>query len=371
MREIIAAFESLGHTVLPVINGGVGLNGEIAAKNKSMRGKYAARKIIPSIIWESTKDYFLVRQDKSYESFLQRHIDSFKPDIIYERANYLQMSGLHAAKKNNVSHLLEVNSPLVEERELLSGRSAFRHKALHAEKMQLNTTDKVIVVSTALRDYYKNIHGIPYEKFFVSPNAINPGNMTLDQEKIKRLKRELTIENKITIGFVGSFFKWHGLDVLIRAFAKLSQKYANLRLLLVGDGEHRNSLREIAVQEKMEKKILFVGNVPHTEIFNYIELMDITVLVNSHWYGSPVKLFEYGAMGKPVIAPDNVPVRDVFVDGKEVILVQPTVEDCMKKIRMLVDNTDLRKKLARNIKMKVLERYTWSSQAQKILRCLQ
>lgn len=371
MREMIAAFESLGHSVYPLINGGIEMNGSLQQGNvKSVTKKYV-RKIVPPVIWESVKDYILLQKDRRYDSLLQLYIDKYHPEFIYERGSYLQLSGLRSAQKNNIPHILEINSPLVEERRTLANRSLFEGKAAEIEKLQLTMTTKVNVVSTALREYFINKYSVDKNKFIVTPNAVNPNRIVIDENKINKLRSELSLENKITIGFVGSFFKWHGLDILIRSFEILSRQYPDLRLLLVGDGENLSSLKKIVANLEIASKILFTGQIHHYEIFNYIELMDIAVLADSHWYGSPVKIFEYAALGKPVIAPDNIPVKDVMTDGEDGLLVEPTIEDCTAKIKIFIDNPDFRKRLARNFQTKVLDRYTWENNVKSILRCNQ
>lgn len=95
--------------------------------------------------------------------------------------------------------------------------------------------------------------------------------------------------------------------------------------------------------------------------------MDITVLPNSHWYGSPIKLFEYGAMGKAIIAPDNVPVKDVLIPGDDGLLVKPTVDSLFPAMKHLVESPDQRVRMAEGFQKKVLTRHIWSAMAKKIL----
>ena len=95
--------------------------------------------------------------------------------------------------------------------------------------------------------------------------------------------------------------------------------------------------------------------------------MDITIGADSHWYGFPVKIFEYGGMGKAIIAPDNIPVRDVMVDGEDGILVQPNAESIRKAIEKLIENPDLRKEIAQNFQEKVLANHKWIDNAERVI----
>jgi glycosyltransferase involved in cell wall biosynthesis len=86
------------------------------------------------------------------------------------------------------------------------------------------------------------------------------------------------------IGFVGSIFPYHGVDVLIRCFASIVQdSQQDLCLLIVGDGETLPALKDLAEQLKMRDQILFTGNIPHHRVMPYIQAMDICVMAKSNW----------------------------------------------------------------------------------------
>jgi glycosyltransferase involved in cell wall biosynthesis len=96
--------------------------------------------------------------------------------------------------------------------------------------------------------------------------------------------------------------------------------------------------------------------------------MDIAVMASSNWYGSPVKVFEYGAMSKAIIAPDNVPMRDVMQHNSEGILVGEGADDVLNALRILVFDPELRKTLAKAFHQKVEENYTWDKISEDILK---
>jgi glycosyltransferase involved in cell wall biosynthesis len=105
-------------------------------------------------------------------------------------------------------------------------------------------------------------------------------------------------------------------------------------------------------------------------VYTYIDLMDITVMARSNWYGSPVKIFEYGAMGKAIIAPDTVPVRDVMIDGEDGLLVEPVVSLISSALSRLISDKEERSRFGRNFQRKVLEKYTWMRNARTALEGL-
>ena len=366
MREVIGAFRAMGNEVLPLIMGGTHAEAEPGKAGFPLARKWL-KPLVPAYLWSSAKDYRILRYDAYAQGVLKQHAADFQPDLIYERAAYLQHSGVHVAQQLGIRHILEMNSPYVEEHELLNGRSAFLKRAFNVERKQVSMSGKVCVVSSALRDYLIDRHPVPATRFQVIPNAINPAHLKVDADAVKHLRARLGLGKDLILGFVGSIFPWHGVDILIEAFARVQREIQDMRLLIVGSGEILPDLQAKARGLGVEERVIFTGKVPHEEVFNFIAAMDITLLANSHWYGSPVKLFEYGAMGKAIIAPDNVPVRDVMAHETEGLLVSPDAESVGQAIRLLANDVDMREKIALRFQQKVLEKHTWKQVAETIL----
>jgi glycosyltransferase involved in cell wall biosynthesis len=98
-----------------------------------------------------------------------------------------------------------------------------------------------------------------------------------------------------------------------------------------------------------------------------MELMDICCMPKSNWYGSPVKIFEYGLMKKPVIAPNVSPVRDVMKHNEDGILVEPNVQSLKEAILKLIREKTFRAKISTSWHEKVLLKYTWDNAARRII----
>jgi len=96
--------------------------------------------------------------------------------------------------------------------------------------------------------------------------------------------------------------------------------------------------------------------------------MDVCVMAKSNWYGSPVKIFEYGLLKKPIIAPDNLPVRDVMVNMHDGILIHENDLDLEKAICNLLENKSLSDRLANNFYNKVISKFKWSNAAERIIQ---
>lgn len=370
IRGIVDAFNNDGHNVCPVVMGAGHTSDDSHFNLTSLvkKGKNVAKKLVPAQIWETLKDYHLIQQDKRFKARLAKEVGGFDPDIIYERANYLQPSGVRVAEKFNVPHILEVNSPYVEEKEILNDASSwFQARARSVEQEQLDKTSLVVTVSNALMKHFLHKHDVERDKFLVVPNAIRLDNATFDPDRVQKIRNRYDLGGRLVAGFVGSIFPWHGVDVLIKAAQCLREKRDNFTLLIVGDGETLPKLKRLTHKLGIWNRVVFTGRVPHEDVFNFIEVMDITVAPSAQWYQSPVKIFEYGAMGKPIIAPNTAPVREIMEDGMDGLLVDADVDDLYEALRTLAEQESLREKIAQNFHRKVMENHTWEQNVRKVL----
>ncbi len=366
IREMIFGFEANGHNVLQVILG----DKELALSNAFPMKRiflHLFKKFIPRYFIESIKDYFLLKKDFLAQEMLEHHVKSFSPDVIYERASRLQVSGVRVARKYQIRHILEMNAPLVEEHRKFFGNSLFFKRGTKRELETLHTSSKVVFVSTALKDYFMSQSHLKESAVAVLPNAINPEKFVPSLDKIMEFKSKYDLHSKTVIGFVGSVFPWHGVDLLVEAFIEIAKSRKDLSLLLVGDGAVMPRIIKNAHKSVVASQIIFTGNLPHEEVPSIVECMDICVMAKSNWYGSPVKIFEYGLLGKAVIAPDVAPVREVMKDGVDGILVAPEKMALQKALEDLVDQKMKRVEMGKNLKTRILETHTWKRNAERAL----
>lgn len=369
MREIIREFEEAGHEVIPVIMGHVPKqtgNSEGLAKPGL---KSRIRKFIPSLIWHTMKDVKLRKFDRHAKECLEEAVATHHPDLIYERAYYLMTSGVEVAKEKGVSHILELNAPYPEEKAEMEGRSLLNSAAKKAERTQLQLTNLVVVVSSALKDYVDEQCPGTAVKTLVVPNAIRPVKFEQVQTQNTNARKSLGIpDGALVFGFVGSIFPYHGVGEMIDAFLEVADEKSHL--LVVGDGEILPELRQKAARSELATRIHFTGKVAPQKIPETIGAMDICIMARSNWYGSPVKIFEYGAMNKAIIAPRNVPVMDAMTDKADGLLVETQVE-LMEAMKLLQQDEGLRKSLAAHFFNRVYTEFTWKQVAQKTLKALQ
>lgn len=364
IREVIAAFRAAGHEVEELIMGQA-ISGK-APERITSDWKSVLKTLMPRILWETMKDLALVRFDRRSAKRLNEVIVRFRPDIIYERAYYCCDSGVRAARANNVPLVLEVNAPFPEEKVYMSGRSLLAGRAADVEKRWVRLAKRIVVVSSALKNYLVE-RGGKADSIIVLPNSVALDKIKVNTDQVLSLREKYGIKEKSVIGFVGSIFPYHGVDVLIRAFSKVEKEFPNTLLMIVGDGYVMPELKSLAQALGCDRKVIFTGNVPHPEVFNYISLFDIATMAKSNWYGSPVKIFEYGALGKAMVVPDTVPVKDVVTDGVDGLIVQSSEAAIAEALRKLLSSAEMRMRMGHNFRDKVLKQYTWETTARRSL----
>lgn len=369
IREMIAAMTQLGYEVLPVIIGDIVKKGGAEVIPQSTIKRYTKtvlKKIIPKVIRRSFKEYRLLRFDAWAAGILEERVKEFAPDLIYERAAYLQINGLKFIRKKGIKHYMEINAPFIDEvYQFENANTIWKQKSKNAEALQIQYPTRVFVVSTILKEYYLQ-YTHDKDKIEIVPNCVNPDHLIIDSILRSSIISEFKLTGKTIIGFVGSIFPYHGVDILINAFATVI-KNNNAHLLIVGDGFIVPELKTLARKLNLLNYITFTGSVPHKAVFTYISIMHITVMAKSNWYGSPVKLFEYGSMEKAIIAPETSPVMDVMEHGIDGLLIKPDTSELCEAISLLITNEDLRNQLASNFHKKVLREHTWIETARKIL----
>jgi glycosyltransferase involved in cell wall biosynthesis len=366
MREMIKAFRALGHEVELVIMGGTAPR--VAAETpKPSLIKSIAKRFIPTRRWQTLKDKQLIEfDDDAYDQLLDR-IKAYQPDFVYERGNYMQVSGVNAANRNGVMHFLELNSPYVEEKLELEGESNMLDEARKKEAWQLKKSDHVVVVSSSLKEYFMHEHHVFSGKISVIPNAIDPEKVNPGTDKIAAVKSKYGLEGKPVLGWVGSIQPWHGVETLIDAFAELAEKQTEIQLLIVGSGETIAEMQAKAGAKSCANRIHFTGYLPHQEVFAHIGAMDICILPNTKWYCSPIKIFEYGIMEKAIIASNHAAVLDVMDPGLDGLVIEPSQEALVEAMEKLVNDTDLREKIAQTFARKVKLEHTWEANARRVL----
>ncbi|MDD5617979.1 MAG: glycosyltransferase, partial [Candidatus Omnitrophica bacterium] len=291
------------------------------------------------------------------------------PDLIYERSKIFRYFSLEPLlKKYKAKYFVEVEAPPVELKDT-SQDSIFYNLAEDIEIKKYETADTIFTVSKALSEYLISRYNINAKKIHVIHNAADNNLFFPDEQSRSRLRKEMNLEDKIVIGYVGvGYLPWHNLEILCESFRKISKQIKNMFLLLVGPEKKELINRGIDVNS-IEEHMLCIGQKSFLEMNKFINAMDICILPGTNWYCSPVKLFEYGAVGRPIIAVDMPNVREIIPDENYALFFKKgDSNDLAEKIRILSLNKDLRNRLGEAFKNYSLSNFNWNKNAQSILK---
>ncbi|MFZ5835912.1 MAG: glycosyltransferase family 4 protein [Pseudomonadota bacterium] len=309
MDEMIDALRGLGHEVFLVGPARGGQESEFG----SDAGLIATlKRLLPRAIYE------ILEAAYSIPAFfrLYRAWRAHRPDVVYERYNLFMFAGLWLKYLTGVPLLLEVNGPIFEERSLHDGLSLQKFAAW-AQGAVWRGVDYVLPVTQVLAGYVQR-YRVPGNRIHVIPNGINPVRFTARQAG-KDIRAKYALEGKLVLGFTGFIRSWNALDRVIELIARDGGRH-NLHLLVVGDGPARPEITQLAQARGVGDRLTITGVVGRDDVADYVNAFDIALIPGVTEYASPLKLFEYLALGRAIVAPDMPNIREILTDGENAVL---------------------------------------------------
>jgi glycosyltransferase involved in cell wall biosynthesis len=296
---------------------------------------------------------------------LARAIQKKRPHAIYERANVHTLSGVWAARLFSLPLILEVNAPLAEERGRFGGL-ALPGLARWSEALVWRGADYVLPVTRVLADVIEKA-GASAARVLVTCNGI-------DAEKFSGLKKPdrsllpSSFAEGPVLGFVGYVRSWHGLPQIVQLLAK-DPLLSDANLLVVGDGPGTGEIVRLAKQLGVAGRVHVAGIVGRDVLPSYIALFDIALQPEVTPYASPLKLFEYMALGRAIVAPNAPNIREVLTDAVDGLLFEPNNPASLAAgIRQLVASPALRTMLGTAASRKIVEDdITWARNARRVI----
>ncbi|MCJ8321267.1 MAG: glycosyltransferase, exosortase A system-associated [Colwellia sp.] len=256
-------------------------------------------------------------------------IDIEKPDVIH--AHSPALNGLAALKAGRKSGL-----PVVYEIRAFWEDAAVDHGTCKEDdlryrltrKMETHVVKHADAVTTICQGLKSDLiaRGFKKEKFTVIANAVNIEQFDIIKEKNSELEQELGLADCQVLGFLGSFYGYEGLDLLIAALPEVLIINPKVRLLLVGGGPQEQRLKQQVILLGLEGKVIFTGRVPHNEVGNYYSLVDLLVYPRKKMrlteLVTPLKPLEAMAQGKLVLASDVGGHKELITDNENGFLFE-------------------------------------------------
>ena len=154
----------------------------------------------------------------------------------------------------------------------------------------------------------------------VIPNAVEAELFDFRKQPNEQLGDDLALQGKAVIGFIGSFYGYEGLDLLVRAMISVRTELPNAHLLLVGGGPEDERLRALVSSLNLDQHVTFTGRVPHADVPSYYSVIDILAYprraIRLTDIVTPLKPLEAMAMGKVLVASDIGGHRELIRDGE-------------------------------------------------------
>lgn len=317
----------------------------------------------------------------SYEFSLFLHLLYYfiknKPDVIYLRQNSFSFLPTTLCKIFNIPLIIEINGLINDELLMtFSSKSVipniYSYLSVTSEKFNYKHCDKIVSVTQNLKETLTDIYNIDTNKIIVINNGANTDifKPLPEQESLAKLNLD---SSKNYICFVGNLAPWQGVEFLIKAAPLILKKHANARFLIVGDGVMKKEWMKLAGDLGVLDKFIFTGGVPYEMVPTYINAADVCVAPfikkrNSRIGLSALKMYEYLACGKPVVASDILGVKELLENSGGGISVIPENPEAMANaILKLLSDESVRKLMGENGRKYVVTNHSWDSVARKVL----
>ena len=345
IEELVRALREAGHEVRvvgPSFYDQAGFGGE-------SRTVARLRRLLPGFLGELAElAYNLPAYRRLHAAWRE-----MQPDIVYERCNLYFLAGAWLARRHKIRLLLEVNSPLADERAKHGGlRLAWLARRL--EHWTWRSASKVLPVTHVLAGILEAA-GVPRERIAVVPNGIDLARFPP--------RPPAPADGSVTLGFVGFVRAWHGLD---RVIEDMAAGPGHTRLVVVGDGPAVPDLKALAARLGLSDRVRLTGLVQPEDVPALVTGFDIALQPSATPYASPLKIFDYMAAGCAIVAPSQPNIREILADRRTALLF---AEGGMwEALQTLISDPGLRSRLGQAARAE-LERqnYTWAGNAARVV----
>lgn len=291
-------------------------------------------------------------------------------DWVYEYMSTLQSLGW-IFKRHGVPWILETHRPLFYEADAEWKTVALKGLAKRQEIKAYQECDLIVCISEALKEILGRELGIADEKMVVVPSSVDTNLFDPALYQPKRLF------NGFTLGFIGVLYVWQGLDFLLEALREVRDEGLDISLAVVGGGQMRGEWQSKAEELELTSNVKFVGQVTPDQVPEYIAGFDIGYsgqirMQIGTMYHSPLKIYEYMAMGKPVIASAFEDAQRVICDGETGFLFQPgDKEDLKRALRKAYQCKAALPDMGRKAREEILANHSWTARVKTIVAAVE
>jgi glycosyltransferase involved in cell wall biosynthesis len=283
-------------------------------------------------------------------------------DLVIVRHDAYLAGALSAAKWQSIPIILEING-------ILSKDKPDRVTKIY-ERYCWSKAAGMFTVCEPLQQIMLS-RGIRKSKVKVITNGVR-----LDEfmnANPNRLPKAITkkCRNKIVVGYTGTFTNYHDLENLLKGFAISVSEEIRLQLLLIGEGRNSDIISNLVDKYDLNERVLFTGQVSHAMVPDYLSICRILVLplksiYDKIFHGAPVKLFEYMAAGKPIIATRLPSIEKIL--GEQAIYVSPgSASEWAQSLTLLSSSNEKYCQIGKMARSRLIKKdYTWDGNARRV-----
>lgn len=361
VQEMMHAFGKLGHEVRAVAaRRGEGPDKGLIVEEVRQQAQGSDR---------AEKERAAMAQADAIEKRLLSLYREWPFDLIYERYSLWSAAGCRAARALGLPVVTEVNAPLVLE------QAAFRSLVCEAEAREieaevLSGSTALAAVSRQMGDYLIRA-GASGARVHVIGNAVDTAQFHpgIAKAEVATIPRDAFV-----VGFTGSLKMWHGVDTLLAAFRDFRSVHPSAHLLICGDGPKRGWIEGFVAGAGLHEAVTLKGWVDHGDLPGLIARMDVATApypaAEDHYF-SPLKLYEYLAMGRPVVASDIGQTAELLSGSDAALLLPPGDVDALSQgLQTLSANPDRRAAMSVSAAAEGA-RHDWTRNAAEVVRIAQ
>jgi glycosyltransferase involved in cell wall biosynthesis/SAM-dependent methyltransferase len=335
----------------------------------------------------------IVKATRHYYPMVKAACQVFRPSYIYERLCLGNVVGAAVSRDLQIPYIVEYNGSELSMQKSFQGASPYTYHDIYleAEAFAFRQATLVSVVSSIVRDDLV-ARGVDARKILVNPNGADLRSYSPAGEADRlAIRRELGFgDHDRVVGFTATFGGWHGVEVLAKALPRICETSADIRFLLIGDGVHKPLVDDVIARHELGDRVRAVGRVPQAEGARLLKACDLYVsphnahMVDSKFFGSPTKLFEYMAMGGGIVASDleqmgevlspalrvaDLRRDDVQVGEERAVLCVPgDVDEFVEAVVRLAASPGLCRALGANARQAVSDHYSWTRHVEALWR---
>lgn len=353
------------------------------------------KQVVLDPVGQDSSEESLLKGTAHYYNILKPAFQALQPAYIYERLILGNYSGVLLSQELDIPYMVEYNGSEISMNRSFGDGQRYKYEDIYlkAEMAAFERATLITVVSETVKDDLAE-RGVDPGKILVNPNGADIDRYApLEPGKKRVLRQELGWdEDHRVVGFIGTFGGWHGVDVLAAAIPEICKGSPKTRFLLIGDGNLKHLVDKQITKHQCSDKVCSTGRVPQREAARLLGACDIYVsphnshMVDSKFFGSPTKVFEYMAMGGGIVASDLEQIGQVLspalrvsdlkkssikvTDQRAVLCTSGDVSEFVDAVVSLVLSPEICMALGRNARQAVKDHYSWQHHVARLWKFL-